>query len=64
MEKILSYNEAMALARKHYCEGGDSFYECTDRRDFERMGPVTEKRLLESFGLWKDYYNDMINTGR
>lgn len=45
MDKVLTYAELIALARKHYNEGGDGIVECWSERDFDEYvkecGPVT-----------------------
>ena len=64
MDKILTYEEAHAIALEYYDKGGDQFYECIGREDFKNIGPLTKPQLLKYFGFWKDYSNDMINTGR
>lgn len=53
MEPILTYEELMDLALRHYNEGGDGVYECWDRRAYndytEACGPMTHSRAMEMF---------------
>lgn len=45
LDKVLTYAELIALAKKHYNEGGDGIVECWSEKDFdeyvEEFGPVT-----------------------
>ncbi len=56
-KKALSYEEFIALARKHYTRGGDVAVECWEKDQFEEyvrmFGPVTEARALGMFKQWK-----------
>ena len=58
MAKILTYEELIELAKKHYNEGGDGVYECWDKMVFDSyvklFGPLTEKKALAMFGLDKE----------
>lgn len=55
--KALSYEEFIALARKHYTRGGDVAVECWEKDQFDyyvkEFGPVTAARALVMFRQWK-----------
>lgn len=55
--EALSYEEFIALARKHYTRGGDVAVECWEKDQFEEyvrmFGPVTGAKALVMFRLWK-----------
>lgn len=52
----MTYEELMALALKHYNNGGDGVYECWDRQTFNEyvaeFGEITEKDALVMFRTW------------
>lgn len=54
MTKYLTYDELMAFALEHYNEGGDSTYECLDRKDFDSdpyYQTMTKAKALKMFKL-------------
>jgi len=55
--EALSYEEFIALARKHYTRGGDVAVECWEKDQFDyyvkEFGLVTKARALGMFRLWK-----------
>ena len=59
----MTYEELMALALKHYNEGGDGVYECWDRRTFDEYvsihGKITREDALKMFGVWESIWNDI-----
>ena len=58
----MTYEELMALALKHYNEGGDGVYECWDRQTFDEyvaeFGEITHEDALKMFGVWESVWND------
>lgn len=58
----MTYEELMALALKHYNEGGDGVYECWDEQTFNdyvaEHGVITEEVALKMFGIWESVWND------
>lgn len=58
----MTYEELMALALKHYNEGGDGVYECWDRQTFDEYvsehGEITEEVAFKMFGIWEAVCND------
>ena len=52
----MTYEELMALAFKHYNEGGDGVYECWDRQTFDEyvamFGEITLADALGMFRTW------------
>lgn len=65
--KVLSYDEAMKLAKAYWNEGGDNFYETTDRRDWEYMnsewGQYTVGKLKRSFRSYDSVRRDRMAEG-
>lgn len=59
--KYLTYEELMALALKHYNDGGDSTYECLDRETFneEYYNTMTEEDAIRMFHLDKSIREDI-----
>ena len=59
----MTYEELMALALKHYNEGGDGVYECWDRQTFAdhvaEFGEITHKDALRMFGIWDAVCDDI-----
>ena len=59
----MTYEELMALALKHYNEGGDGVYECWDRQTFDEYvaehGEITREDALKMFGIWESVWNDI-----
>lgn len=64
MNKALTYQEALDFAMENYSKGGDTFWECTSREEFEALGPVTKTDLLKVFNYNDAVYRDMTNSGR
>ena len=56
-QKHLTYEEFMELAKQNYCKGGDTYYECLEKYEFEfyvkEFGEITKERALEMFRLAK-----------
>jgi len=63
--KVLSFEEFIALAMKHYSKGGDGYVECWDERTFSDyvadFGPITRSKALEMFRF--SYDVDMDRMG-
>jgi hypothetical protein len=59
----MTYEELMALALKHYNEGGDGVYECWDKQTFDEYvaehGEITHTDALKMFGIWESVCNDI-----
>ena len=63
MDKVLTYEELIILAKENYNKGGDGVYECWGKSEFnewvKEFGPITKKDALEMFRVeyevWKDY---------
>ena len=53
VDRALTYEELMALARENYNKGGDGYVECWDERTFayfvKEFGPITKARALQMF---------------
>lgn len=51
--KALTYEEFMDYAKQHYYKGGDDFYECWEKTEFnyyvENFGEITKRRALDMF---------------
>ena len=65
MTKYLTYDELMALALKHYNEGGDSTYECVSREDFnssDYLNKLTKASALKMFKRDLEIYNEYRAT--
>jgi hypothetical protein len=49
--KGLSFKEFQKIALENYNNGGDSFYECWEERDFneyvEEFGPITKTKFMK-----------------
>jgi hypothetical protein len=62
--KELTYEEAMELAKAYYSQGGDGFYETTEKHQFDDMvknfGPMTVKKLKQDFGVFGSVYRDRM----
>lgn len=56
-KEALSYEEFIALARKHYTRGGDVAVECWEKDQFDyyvkEFGPVTAAKALVMFRQWR-----------
>ncbi len=57
MEKVLSYEEVIALARENYNNGGDIVFECWDEKFYndyvKEFGPISKEKLLSVFSTHK-----------
>jgi hypothetical protein len=51
---LLTYDEAKTLAMEYYCHGGDMFYECVSREEYE---PVSKDELLDHFSIVCERFN-------
>lgn len=51
--KPLTYEEFIKLARKHYNKGGDTYFECWSKKEWDfytsNFGSVTEQKALKMF---------------
>lgn len=58
----MTYTELMEYAKKHYCQGGDSVYECWDENTFneyvELFGEMTQKKADAMFEMYADVDRD------
>ena len=63
-DKVLTYEEALALAKAYYAQGGDGFYETTEKYQFDDMvknfGPMTVKKLKYDFGVFDSVCRDRM----
>ena len=63
MAKYLTYDEFIALAKKNYKKGGDGYYECTSKKDWERepeiFSKLTKTKALQMFAVAYDIDQDM-----
>ena len=55
-DKTLTYKEAQKLALAYYNQGGDSFYECWDEKEFNEFLEI-EGREHWTVGLMKSMFN-------
>lgn len=55
-DKVLTYKEAQKLALAYYNQGGDSFYECWDEKEFSEFLEI-EGREHWTVGLMKSMFN-------
>lgn len=66
-DKELTYEEAKELAMAYYSQGGDGFFETTDKSSFDYMvkefGPMTVKRMKQDFGVFDSVAKDRMNEG-
>jgi hypothetical protein len=64
-DKELTYDEAMKLALAYYSQGGDGFYETTEKYQFDDMvdmfGPMTVRQLKSQFRTFDDVAKDMMS---
>ena len=67
MAKALTYAEFMDYAKAHYNRGGDSFFECWEKKEFDwyvkEFGPITKSRALRMFRTAYDVEKDMAGWG-
>ena len=63
-DKVLTYEEALELAKAYYAQGGDGFYETTEKYQFDDMikdfGPMTVKKLKQDFGIFDSVCRDRM----
>ena len=63
-DKELTYEEALALAKAYYTQGGDSFYETTEKYQFddevELFGPMTVGQMKRDFGVYDSVARDRM----
>lgn len=68
MAKILTYEEFMDYAKKHYERGGDSYFECWDERTFAeytaKWGGITRSEALKMFRRELDHERDVAGYWR
>ena len=61
-QKPLTYEEVKKLAQLYYFEGGDSFVECWDKKDYEedtkQFGAWTVRKAIDMFHTWDSIYRD------
>ena len=61
-KKILTYEPVEKLAQQYYNEGGDSFVECWDKKDYEEytkeFGGFTVRKAIDTFHTWDSVYRD------
>lgn len=57
-QKPLTYEEFIDLAKENYCKGGETYYECWGKSDFEfyckEFGEITKNKALRMFRLAKN----------
>ena len=62
--KELTYEEALALAKAYYTQGGDGFYETADKGYFDYLvkefGPQTVKSMKQEFGVFDSVAKDRM----
>lgn len=55
--KPITYEEFINLAKENYCKGGETYYECWAKTDFEsyceEFGEITKNDALRMFRLAK-----------
>lgn len=63
-DKVLTYEDALALAKAYYSQGGDGFYETADKSYFDYLtteyGPQTVKQMKQSFGVFDSVAKDRM----
>ena len=63
-DKVLTYKDALALAKSYYSQGGDGFYETADKSYFDYLtteyGPQTVKQMRQSFGVFDSVAKDRM----
>lgn len=54
-KNALTYEQFMALAKEYYTRGGDGYYECWEKKEFDyyvsNFGIITKKKALSMFRL-------------
>lgn len=60
--RVLTYEDLIDLSRQYYSKGGDSVYECWDKRTYDESvkmdGDMTVERALKIFKLYYDVDQD------
>ena len=63
-DKELTYEEALALAKAYYTQGGDSFYETVEEYQFDEevrmFGPRTVGQMKRDFGVFDSVAKDRM----
>jgi len=63
MAKAMTYEEMMEYAKAHYNKGGDTFFECWERWQFDEyvkmFGPITKSKALQMFRLEHSMQKEM-----
>lgn len=63
-DKELTYEEALALAKAYYSQGGDGFIETADKQYFNELikefGPQTVKSMKQEFGVFDSVAKDRM----
>ena len=65
MAKYLTYDELIQFALEHYNDGGDSTYECLDRKTFEGddyYKTMTKAKALKMFKLDAEIRHEYEST--
>lgn len=67
--KTLTYREAQKLALAYYNQGGDSFYECWDEKEFNEFieiegHPMTVGGMKSMFNMYDEVDRDMRGSGQ
>lgn len=64
MAKVLTFEEFIEYAQKHYNKGGDGFVECWEKRDFDEyvgmFGGITKRKALQMFRTDYEIQQDRI----
>ena len=68
-DKVLTYREAQRLAMAYYNQGGDSFYECWDEKEFNEFieiegRPMTVGFMKSMFNMYDEVDRDMRGSGQ
>lgn len=63
-DKVLNYEEALALAKAYYNQGGDGFYETIEKYQFDdevkMFGPMTVGQMKRDFGVFDSVAKDRM----
>ena len=63
MKKGLTYEEFMKLSLEYYEKGGDGYYECWDKKQFDEyvaeFGAITKRKALKMYKLSQSIEMDM-----
>jgi hypothetical protein len=67
-DKELTYEEALALAKAYYAQGGDGFYETTEKYQFDdevkMFGPMTVGQMKRDFGVFDSVSKDRMSESK